>query len=483
MTAPFVSLLPGIVPAAAALIIALAPPRASAVLARLAALALAGVAAAVAALGASSHGPWDAATVWWLLPTLALSAFGLMASLPYLSHEADDPSGRSQRRYLALYAAFAATIAFVTVAPSLLLMWGAVEATTLASVFLVAHPDTPRAVEASWKYLVVTAVGGLLALIGVVIVAYAGHLSLAASPGLAAAAVPARGRAAVLVGFAFAAIGFGTKAGLAPMHGWLPDAHSEAPAPVSGLLSGIELAAAVYALARVARLAAEAARSPFPADLLIVLGFTSLLVAALFATGQTDLKRLFAYSSVEHMGLLALGLGVGGIAAVGAALHVWTHGTGKAAVFFASGEVRHRLGTSHLPEADRILGRLPKTGWILAVGGWAVAGLPPFGLFFSEWLILWGTLRRLGPAAAALALVLVIAVAVGIGRFLPRMLIGSRPPREEDAAAVQRETWSQFLPAAVLAGLAAVLGLVTPAVLPALLSHAARLLAAAGAVG
>jgi hydrogenase-4 component F len=481
MSALVATYAPAAWPALGALAIAVLPARWARGLARAVAAGLGVLTALCAALALGGRAPWDALSLWLLLPGLGLGALGLWASDAFLAREASHaevaPERRLvlERRYLALYSVFAATIALVACADGILLMWVAVEGTTLASVLLVAHPRLPTSVEAAWKYLVATSVGGLLALLGTVFVASACHVSLGAPPGVLPARLAAPAVPAALVGFAFAAIGFGTKVGLAPMHGWLPDAHSEAPAPVSALLSGIELATVLYALTRLERIVAVATGSAWPGRWLVILGLLSLALAALFIGWQRDLKRTYAYSSVEHMGLIALGAGVGGMAAIGALLHVWTHAFAKSGLFLAAGNVRHRFGVAALPEADHLLGAMPRTGWAVALGTWAIAGLPPFGPFFSEWLILRGAVLQGDVAAAAAAAALLAAVAVGLGRQVPRILLGSRRPRPAAQGGARWETAGELWPMAALTlfGLAA--GVAVPTAFGHALGHAAAL--------
>lgn len=486
MSALAVAYLPAAWPAAGALAIALLPPAWARGLAKIVASGLGALTVYVAWASLAEMGPWDGLSLWLLLPGLGLAALGLWASDGFLVREAelDGPDGgaRDRRRYLALYSVFAATIALVACATSLLLMWVAVEGTTLASVLLVAHPRLPTSVEAAWKYLVATSVGGLLALLGTVFVAYSCHLSLGAPPSATPALLASGLVSGALVAFAFAAIGFGTKVGLSPMHGWLPDAHSEAPAPVSALLSGIELATILYALMRLERIVRLATGSPWAGDLLIVLGLLSLLLAALFVGAQRDLKRAFAYSSVEHLGLIALGVGVGGAAVVGALLHVWTHAFTKSGLFLAAGNVRHRFGLSAPPAADRLIARLPLSGWAIALGTWGIAGMPPFGPFFSEWLVVRGAVLQGDSAVAIVAVALLAAVAVGLGVRVPRMVLGGRAMDRGHAVATRRwESASEAWPMVALTVLGIVAGIGAPLVFGGTLAHAVGLLAGGGA--
>lgn len=485
MTSTFWPLIPVVLAGAAAFFTAVGPTSLGRPLARLLSALLLGFSALIILFRVSLG--LDALSGWFLIPVLVVGALGLWGSLSYLEGQPHGPppddqdrqppptKEASDRRYLALYEAFIATIALVVTAPSLLVMWGAVEATTLASVFLVSHNRSPQAIEAAWKYLAVTAVGGLLALLGTVAVAAGAHVNLSTSvmdlPRVAqAASQPSR---LVLMGFVFTAIGFGTKAGLAPLHTWLPDAHSEAPAPVSALLSGVELAVAFYALLRVVGIVDQAVGSVWPHRVLIVFGLLSLGIAAAFASSQTDMKRLFAYSSVEHMGLISLGIGLGGLAAVGALLHVWTHGAGKSLLFLGSGKVKDSLGTTFMPDLNGVTRRLPVTGVLLGIGTWAIVGLPPFGPFFSEWLILTGSLSHGGLLPSLLGAALVVATLVGFGRRLPGSLLG-RSGRALEGARV-RESLGEIWPLLLLAAVVIAIGVAGPAFFRSWLDQASQI--------
>lgn len=441
-----------VLPAAGALVAAGIPPAGLRALAATVGTLLMGVAVFVLVRGPG--GGLDALSAWFLVPTCALGGLGLWQSLTYLSL-APEGTERAlperwfhllpERRYVMLYLLFIACIAAVVLAQNLLVMWAAVEATTLASVLLVAHEATGEAIEAAWKYVAVTAAGGLVALFGTLAVLAAGS-----GGGAIAGRVPewlvmtGSARHLALVGVAFAVVGYGTKAGLSPLHTWLPDAHAEAPAPVSGLLSGIELSTALLALVRVLRAAVPKTGSYWPTHLLFGLGILSVLTAAAFAGAQRDMKRLFAYSTVEHMGLVSLGLGIGGWAAWGALLHVWTHAAAKSLAFFGSGNVKGHYGTSRMRSLARLGHTLPWTTGALSVAAWALVGLPPFGPFVSEWLILTGAVQRgaLDVAGAVVAAAALAAVLVGFGGRFAGTLFGSSETTELLGPAEPfREVW------------------------------------------
>jgi hydrogenase-4 component F len=418
-----------------------------------------------------ANGPFlglDALSRWFVPPVLGLSGLGLFATTGHLEAESADPS--RVKRHLLFFIAFVAAIVAVVTLPNLLLVWVAIESTTLASVFLVAYERTPTAFEAAWKYLIVTGVGGMVALLGICLtLAEAGvplqAMTVAPSP----AAVASRG--GVLLGLLLSVVGLGTKAGLAPMHAWLPDTHAEAPAPVSALLSGIELSTAVYALLRIVGVASAAIGPVWPHRALLLFGLISLAAAAALLGMQRDLKRLLAYSSVEHMGLVAFGLGLGGLAAVGALLHVWTHGISKTLAFYAAGQVRERYGSVRWPVLRGIVAAMPVVGTMLAVGLIGVVGLPPFGVFFSEWLIFTGGLGQVGHGPLVVAGVVLVALAfVGVAAQAPRMLAGVAPRHALGPEPLRRQ-W----PLLLLSALSLAVGILAPIWLSPVMAAAARM--------
>ncbi len=333
----------------------------------------------------------------------ALSAFmvvviGVIATLAtwqgtrYL--EGEIAAGRCTLRHASLYAAlvqgFLATMLLAVLAANLGVLWVAVEGTTIVTTFLVGHRRTRKALEASWKYIVICAVGIALAFLGTVLVYLAalhagGH---GRSPLDWTTLVGESGRldpGVMRLGVALLVLGYGTKVGLAPMHSWLPDAHSQAPAPVSALMSGVLLTVAFYAILRFKVIADGALGTPFARNLLAAVGLLSLLVAASLLLSQRDYKRMLAYHSVEHMGLIALGAAAGTPLAIAAVLlHILGHGLAKGVLFLASGEVLVTEGTSEIEKVPALLTRRPVLGGIFGLGLMALLGLPPFSLFVSE---------------------------------------------------------------------------------------------------
>lgn len=290
---------------------------------------------------------------------------------------------------------FVFTMVGVCLAANLGLMWIMMEGTTLSSALLVGFEQTEGAIEAGWKYLILCTVGIAFALFGT-IVFYLGAVKAGVPPVLALdwptlhLLVPSLKTSAPLLhlAFIFLLVGFGTKIGLAPMHSWLPDAHAEAPAPISALLSAILLSCALYCLLRYEALLPGPA-ALFAQHLLLFFGGASMLLAALFSVVQKDLKRLFAYSSMEHMGLIAIGIGVGTpLGLYGALLHMLNHALAKSLLFCSAGEVKRDCGTLRMAAIRGLLRRQPATGAALLAGGAAITGMPPLALFVSEFAIL-----------------------------------------------------------------------------------------------
>jgi hydrogenase-4 component F len=380
----------------------------------------------------------------------------------------------SAPRYFALwYHLFLATMLTVLVVENLGLMWVALEGTTLASALLVGFYRTERAVEAAWKYLILCTVGLVLALFGLFIMYYAGVHALGSEdaalswPALTAAAASLE-PALVKLAFVFILVGFGTKAGFAPLHTWLPDAHSQAPTPVSAVLSGVLLPCALYAILRFHAIAVGAVGPEFSSHLLIGFGVLSAAVATPFILLQHDVKRLLAYSSIEHMGIVAVAVGIGGpIALFAAALHLVGHALGKALLFFAAGNIAGRYGTRTMRRIQGATAVLPLSSTSLLIGGLALGGAPPSALFTSELGILAAAFQR---GYGAIGLVLLICMAlifVGLLYHLSRLVLGCAPP--ELAKGERRGQWALIGTLLLIVGL---LGIAVPPPLANVLQQA-----------
>ncbi len=336
------------------------------------------------------------------------------------------------KRYYVLFNLFAASMVAVPLVNNLGLLWMVVGATTLTSAFLVWFYRRPEALEAAWKYLLLTSVGSLLALFGTVLTYCAAVPVFGTTFALEWTALRGAGGLlqpeALKLGFLLVVIGYGTKAGLAPMHTWLPDAHSQAPSPVCALLSGAELNCALYAVMRFYVLAAGGLGRELPGTLLMGFGLFSVLLAALFLLTQRDFKRLLAYSSVEHMGLVAAGAGFGGpVGYYGALFQMLNHALAKSLLFYAAGNVLHRYRTTRLTEAHGLLRAMPLTGVLALAGALAITGVPPFSTFWSKFFIAVAGLEGGHRLLTALLLLCLVAVFAGFLQAVGRLCFGPAP--------------------------------------------------------
>jgi hydrogenase-4 component F len=385
------------------------------------------------------------------------------------------------RRYFALLNLFAWTMVLVPLAADFGILWVAIELTTIVSALLVAIDRTDAALEASWKYVLIASSGLGIALLAIILLYAAGTSALgdAYIPRFDWLIDVAHGLSADSVSLAFvlALVGFGTKAGFVPMHTWLPDAHSEAPAPVSALLSGALLAGAFYGVLRFFQVAVAAGEGEFARHVLIVFGAVSLVVAALFVLRQGNFKRLLAYSSIEHMGLVALGVGFGAPLAVGGALlHVITHASAKGLAFFGSGTLVRRYGTKEVDGVTGAASRLPWSGPMFMAATLALCGLPISGVFRSEFQIVAGGFSGADYVGVSLLIVFVNVAFFGLVWHAGRMVL-SPPTAAPSAAAGEQSAWMVGAMLVCLVVLIA-LGVHVPADLSRLLEHAARQLEA-----
>ena len=403
-----------------------------------------GVAAAVRVVrasplvGASGMLRADALSAFMVV---VIGAIALLASwLGIRSIALELADGRCTRgratSYGVLVQAFVTTMLLAVLAANVGVLWVAIEATTVVTTFLVGHRRTRGSLEASWKYIVICSVGIALAFLGTVLVYLAalhagGHSAHALDWTSLRATAHRLDPSVVRLAFVLLVLGYGTKVGLAPMHSWLPDAHSQAPAPVSALMSGVLLTVAFYAILRFKAVVDLAVGPEFSRALLVAVALLSLAVAASLLLTQRDYKRMLAYSSIEHMGLIALGAAAGTPLAIAAVLlHVLGHGLTKAVLFLSSGEILSTEGTSEIGEVRALLARRPALGAVFGLALVALLGLPPFSLFVSEL----GMIRAevevgLGWAAgvALACMVVVFAAMTSHGRHL---LLGPVGPGE-----------------------------------------------------
>ncbi|MDO8602836.1 MAG: hydrogenase 4 subunit F [Candidatus Omnitrophota bacterium] len=333
--------------------------------------------------------------------------------------------------YYVLFNLFCCSMLFVPAVNNLGILWVAIEMTTLISTFLVGFYSSKESVEAAWKYIIICSVGIIFALLGTILFSYAfslsgGTSSLNWSSMVASAANMDKN--ILKVAFIFILVGYGTKAGLAPMHTWLPDAHSQAVSPISALLSGVLLKTAIYAILRFGTIIIKGVGFAYFAHLMILFGMISLAISCGFILVQKDLKRLLAYSSIEHMGIICIGFGLGApLAVAGALLHVFNHAVVKSLMFFGAGNVVSAYKKHNMNAIKGIIKAMPFTGVMLLLGMFALTGFPPFSIFISEMLII---ISAFSNGSYLIASLLLLFLAVIFGAFIyhfGEMLFGNIP--------------------------------------------------------
>jgi hydrogenase-4 component F len=394
-------------------------------------------------------------------------------SIGYLRVRAERPN----RVFCTSLLIFLATTTTVILAQHLTVMWVAMEATTLTTALLLYFNENRRSLEATWKYLMIGSVGIALALLGTLFIAYAALIGLG-SPTLAFSELvrraPHLSAPWVRAAFVFLFVGYGTKMGLAPMHTWKPDAYGEAPGVVGALLAGGLTSCAFFALLRIYQIVQAAGQGDFARELLVAFGLLSMATAAALMVRQRDFKRLLAYSSIEHMGILALGIGIGGLATYGALLHVINNALTKTALFLAAGNIHRAFKSKRLEDVTGALRRLPVSGGLFLAGFFAITGSPPFGLFISELMILIGAMNAHRYGVATAYLVLLFIVFVGMGHTVLAVVQGTPP--EDAEGRDYRESLLKTLPIAASLAVVVLMGIWIPQPLAKLLHEAVRLL-------
>jgi len=384
---------------------------------------------------------------------------------------------------------FLSTMSLVTVSRHLGLMWIAIEATTLSSAPLIYYHRHHRSLEAVWKYILICSVGIALAMLGNFFIVVAGSHIEGIGTLLALDDLLSHARELnpiwMKAAFVLCLVGYGTKMGLAPMHNWLPDAHSEAPSSVSALLSGALLNCAFLALLRIHTVMIAAGLGQTSRTLFILLGLVSLVFAAVFIIGQKDFKRMLAYSSVEHMGIIALGIGIGGIGIGGSLFHAINHSLIKGMLFMTAGNIMTAYQTKTISDVRGLIYLRPLTAVLWLAGGLAITGLPPFGTFLSELTILGGMTDSGQYAVAAVYLfALGVIFAALMAKVLP--MVFSLPNEKDekllhrvkksDGESVRVEPFWSIAPLAVFGSFSLVLGLYMPPWLSALLNRVSQYL-------
>ncbi|MCK9175768.1 MAG: hydrogenase 4 subunit F [Desulforhopalus sp.] len=422
----------------------------------------------------------DAFNVYLLLLNAFVGMTTAIFSGRYMAHEVaigrvDD---KRMRLYYAMYQGFLFTMLVALSTNNLGVLWVSIEGATLTTVLLVSLYRTPESIEAGWKYFIICGVGISQALFGTILVYFAaekvvpGHddgllwtvlqdHAVKMDPGVMALA------------FVFLLVGYGTKVGLVPLHNWLPDAHSEGPTPMSAILSGLLLNVALYAIVRFKMLVDPALGTHLAGNLMMGFGMLSFSVAGLLLHRQYDVKRMFSYSSIEHMGLITFAFGIGGpLATFGALLHMIVHSLTKSAIFITVGHVAHIAGSQAINQIRGLLHTQPFVGWGFLIGTCAIAGLPPFGIFTSEFLLFTATIKSYPWLVPPLFIGLTVAFA-GLFRNLQSMVFGEPPENQKQVAA---NMW----PVVVHLGLVLWLGLAIPALLAQWLNQATIMIVGRG---
>jgi hydrogenase-4 component F len=410
---------------------------------------------------------------------IVLTAFvGLTTSIfssPYMAHELEigKLNARRLKLYYAMYQGFMLAMYLVLTTNNMGVMWVAMEGATLATVLLVSLYRTPEAIEAAWKYFILCGVGIAQALFGTILLYYAamqlGNDENALLWSVLYVNSSHLNPEILEIAFVFMLIGYGTKIGLVPLHNWLPDAHSEGPTPMSAVLSGLLLNDALYAVVRNKMLVDGATHSSMAGYLMMGFGLLSFLVAALFLHRQKDIKRLFSYSSIEHMGMMTFAFGMGGAMATFAALlHMTVHSLTKSAIFVTVGHASQLAGSQNMEKIRGLIKTQPQIGWGLLIGTIAIAGFPPFGVFTSEFLVLVATMHSYPLLAPVLLLGIGIAFA-GLFRHIQPMVFGEKP---EGQLPIKANLWPVLIHLAIVL----CLGLAIPGFLANWFSEATTLI-------
>jgi hydrogenase-4 component F len=378
------------------------------------------------------------------------------------------------RLYHSMYQMFSFTMLLALLTNNMGILWVAMEAATLTTVLLVSLYRTPASLEAAWKYFILCGVGIAQALFGTILLYFAAEKVLGGGGGALLWThlneVKGSLQPAVLsLAFVFLLVGYGTKVGLAPLHSWLPDAHAEGPTPISAVLSGLLLNVALYAVVRSKVLVDGALGNDFAGNLMMGFGLLSVVLAAFFLLRQRDIKRLFAYSSIEHMGLITFAFGMGGpVATFAALLHMTVHCLTKSAIFFAVGHAAQKAGTQIMDDIRGLVTVSPTVGWGLMLGCLAILGMPPFGVFASEFMIITTAMGSHPWATPFLLIALGVAFAAIFGKVQP-MVFGETTARRLPHPPA-------LLPVFTHLGLVLMLGLYIPPYLADWYRQAARLI-------
>jgi len=375
----------------------------------------------------------DLLSVVFIVIISVVAFVAALYSIGYIRKDIDQKiiSVKKARFYYLLFNLFCFSMFLVPAVNNLGMLWVAIEMTTLISAFLVGFYNSKESVEAAWKYIIICSVGIIFALLGTILFSYAfSHSGLTKSLNWSDMAPVAHilDKNILKIAFIFILVGYGTKAGLAPMHTWLPDAHSQAVAPISALLSGVLLKTAVYAILRFGIIIIKSVGFAYFAHLMILFGAISLVISSGFILVQKDLKRLLAYSSIEHIGIISIGFGLGSpLAIAGAILHVFNHAVTKSLMFFGAGNIVSAYKKHNMNAIRGVIKVLPFTGIVVLLGMFALTGFPPFSIFISELMIIIAAFTN---GSYFIAGLLLIFLAIIFGAFIyhfSKMLFSNLP--------------------------------------------------------
>ncbi|HJW43946.1 MAG TPA: proton-conducting transporter membrane subunit [Geothrix sp.] len=411
----------------------------------------------------------DALGGWVLLVISVLFCICAFYAPAYLALRPD----RDHRVLSTCLLAFLALASLLAQARHPGIAWVAMETTTLVSAPLIYFNHNRRSLEATWKYLVIGSVGIALALLGTLFIAYSAHMGGLAEPLRYTRLMENAGllsRPWLRAGFVLTLVGYGTKMGLAPLHTWKPDAYGETPGLVGALLAGGVTSCAFLALLRIYAVVGAAGEGAFARELMVAFGMVSMVWALVFMVRQTDIKRLLAYSSVEHMGILVFGIGIGGLAARFALFHLAANALVKSVLFLSAGNIHRSYASKQYPFVSGALRRTPVSGWLFLLGFLAITGLPPFAPFLSEFNIAAGALGTGHLASGSAFLILLGGIFLAMSETVVKVVFGT--PSAERVRTPYKDTPATTAPLIVALGLALVLGVWMPRPLQSMLDHA-----------
>lgn len=446
-------------------------------------VAAATIATQVYRQGRSEYGVYLAAGALETVVLITVALVGLAAtfySIGYLREEVRKQIiGFSRvRQFFILFHFFLMAMFFAVITVSPIMMWIAIEATTLSTAFLISFYNKASSMEAAWKYLIINSIGLLLGFFGTLLFLTPGNdagvdkfvdwRSLVESGG-------SMNPTLAKVAFIFVLVGYGTKVGLAPMHTWLPDAHSKAPSPISALLSGSLLNVAMLAILKYKIVADAAIPTSFSRSLMIYFGVVTITIPAFIIIVQKNYKRLFAYSSIEHMGIVTLGIGFGGLGTFAALLHMIYHSLAKSVLFFSAGNILLKYGSTKMQKVRGVLSVMPVTGVLLLIGFLAITGMPPFGLFLTEIYILSAGIADHLPVVIGVLLLLLLVFAGFLRHIVGMTLSGYKAP-DTTPIAFGESGYLTVIPPILLLSLLIVAGFYLPAPIKSLLDSAASLI-------